>query len=234
MFENFTGKIEKMKIQAYSDASFNSKSGEPLTVQINPESYSRQLKIVHCENQTPGSTGADLAFVRINPEELHFDFLFDSTGVIKETSLQPTVINPFAEINDVVSEVDAFVSGIYDGKIHRSKYLEILWGTLDFKCVLTSLDVEYKLFKPDGKPIRALVKGTFKEFKPQAQRQAEENRRSPDITHRKTFKESDRFTLLALQIYNSDKYYIDAAKANNLTSFRKIRAGSNLYFPPVK
>ncbi|WP_221392536.1 LysM peptidoglycan-binding domain-containing protein [Dyadobacter sp. NIV53] len=234
MFESFMGKIEKMKIQAYTDATFNSKSGEPLTVQINPENYTRQLKIIHCENQTPGSTGADLAFVRINPEELHFDFLFDSTGVIKETSLLPTIINPFAEINDVVSEVEAFVSGIYDSTIHRSKYLEILWGTLAFKCVLTALDIEYKLFKPDGKPIRALAKGTFKEFKPQKQRLAEENRQSPDITHRRTFKESDRFTLLAEKIYTSDKYYIDAAKANNLTSFRKIRTGSDLYFPPVK
>lgn len=234
MFENFMGKVEKMKIQAYSNESFETKSGEPLVVQINPESYTRQKKIVHCENQTPGSTGADLAFVRIEPEELHFDFMFDTTGVVKETSILPTVINPFAEINNVISIVDAFVKGIYDGNIHRSKYLEISWGTLLFKCVLTSLDIEYKLFKPDGTPIRAVAKATFKEFKPQKLRTAEEGKLSPDITHRKTFMASDRITLMAKNVYSSDIFYIDAAQANNLTSFRKIKTGSDLYFPPIK
>ncbi|GAB3899928.1 hypothetical protein GCM10028803_21920 [Larkinella knui] len=235
MLENFLGKVEKMKIQAYSDPEFTRREGEPLTVQLNPDGYTRQLQIQYCDTQPAGSVGSDLGFVKVSPPEMWFEFLFDSTGVLQDGSLLPTALDPFSSPKDVVAKVEEFISGIvYDGTIHRSKYLELLWGTLHFTCVLTALDLEYKLFRPDGKPIRVLAKATFKEFKSRRLRTAEANRQSPDITHRKDLKSNDRLSLLAQEVYTTDRYYIDVARANDLTGFRRIRAGTALYFPPLK
>jgi hypothetical protein len=36
------------------------------------------------------------------------------------------------------------------------------------------------------------------------------------------------------KIYENPNYYIDVAKANGLTSFRKITAGTKIFFPPVE
>ena len=66
---------------------------------------------------------------------------------------------------------------------HKPNYLIITWGSLSFRCFLTSMDVEYKLFKPDGTPLRAMVKATFKRFIEAEERVAEENNNSPDLTH---------------------------------------------------
>jgi hypothetical protein len=64
--------------------------------------------------------------------------------------------------------------------------------------------------------------------------QAVQNQQSPDVTHEKIMKQEDKFTLLAEQTYNQNKYYVDVAKANGLLSFRKLKAGQSLLFPPIK
>ena len=61
-----------------------------------------------------------------------------------------------------------------------------------------------------------------------------ENPLSPDITHERLFKAHDRLPLMTDKIYENPNYYIDVAKANGLTSFRKIAAGTKLFFPPVE
>ena len=60
------------------------------------------------------------------------------------------------------------------------------------------------------------------------------NSLSPDITHQRLFKADDRFDLVVARIYQNPQYYIDVAKANGLTGFRKIKTGTKLFFPPVE
>ncbi len=94
-----------------------------------------------------------------------FDFLFDTTGVIKDASpLSLGMLNPLAKPKSVAKEIDDFKQSImdYQPDLHRPYFLKIIWGTLLFKCVLTNLDIEFKLFKPDGTPVRAVAKCTFK------------------------------------------------------------------------
>jgi hypothetical protein len=84
----------------------------------------------------------------------------------------------------------------YQGEIHRPYYLKIHWGTLLFKGVLTSLDIEYKLFSPDGTPLRAIAKCAFKGSIEESLRLAIENRMSPDITHKRIIKQGDTLALM--------------------------------------
>jgi nucleoid-associated protein YgaU len=146
------------------------------------------------------------------------------------------LINPFAETANVIDQIETFKGLMlsYQSETHRPNFVALNWGTLLFKGQLTSMDVEYKLFKPDGTPIRAIVKCDFRGYIEDNLRVALENPLSPDITHERLFKANDRFPLMTDKIYENPNYYIDVAKANGLTSFRKIAAGTKLFFPPVE
>jgi len=231
------GKLDKMKLQAYADENFSQKQGEAISVLINPESYNIQYRIEHNQSQGQGTSHPQLHFNKILAQDIHFDFVFDSTGVVVEPSLlMGGLINPFAETANVIDQIEAFKNLMlnYQSETHRPNFVSLNWGTLLFKGQLTSMDIEYKLFKPDGTPIRAIARVDFRGYIEDNLRVALENPLSPDITHERLFKAHDRFALMADKIYDNPNYYIDVAKANGLTSFRKIESGTKLFFPPVE
>ncbi len=231
------GKHEKLKIQAYSDKSYANRVGTAFEVTINPETYTTRHRIEFCDTQAPGTSMPILKFNKIAAQEINFDFLFDSTGVIKDAAvLSVGIPNPFAKPKSVADEIDAFRKNIieYRKEIHRPYFLKIHWGTLLFKCVLTNLDIEYKLFKSDGTPIRAVAKCTFKGTIEEDLRKALENKLSPDVTHERMVKEGDRLSLMTHKIYNQQNYLLPVAAFNQLDGFRNISAGTKIYFPPVE
>jgi hypothetical protein len=231
------GKLDKMKLQAYSDENFTQKQGAAFSVLINPDSYTIRYRVEHTESQGQGTSHPPLHFNKILAQDIHFDFVFDSSGVVVEPSLlMGGLINPFAQTANIIEQIETFKRLMlsYQSETHRPNFVALHWGTLLFKGQLTSLDIEYKLFKPDGTPIRAVAKTDFRGYIEDNLRVALENPLSPDITHERTVKSDDRFDLMVSKIYDHPKYYIEAAKANGLTGFRKIPTGTKLFFPPVE
>src|SRR5690349_1920659 len=103
------GKLDKMKLQAYSDETFSQTSGEAFTVLINPESYTVRYSVEHSKSQGQGTSAPQIHFNRIAAQEIHFDFVFDSSGVVVEPSLlQGGLINPFAKTANVIDQIETF------------------------------------------------------------------------------------------------------------------------------
>ena len=223
------GQLEKLYIVPYNNADYavTHIAAPPFFALINPETYSHRYKIDFYDTQAPGTSGLSLRFNKMPPEEFNFDFLFDGTGVIQ--SIFPSMI-------PVNEQLELFRHQLlqYQGDIHRPYYLKIHWGTLLFKGVLTSLDIEFKLFSPDGTPLRAIAKCAFKGSIEETLRLAIENRMSPDITHKRIIKQGDKLALMTQKIYNDQQYYMDVAKFNKLDGFRKTNPGTELFFPPIK
>ena len=72
----------------------------------------------------------------------------------------------------------------YNGDIHRPNYLKVVWGTLQVKrCVLKSATIVYKMFKPDGVPLRAVITATFTDNSDDQTRVAITQDQSADLTH---------------------------------------------------
>lgn len=218
--------LEKLYILSYSDSGYNNIAAPPFFALINPETYSHRYRIEFNETQGQGSSAVSLKFNKIPPQEFNFDFLFDSTGTITNILTPPL---------SVPNQLDLFRHQIlqYQGEIHRPYYLKINWGTLLFKGVLTAMDIEFKLFKPDGTPIRAVARCSFKGSIEEKLRVAIENPMSPDITHERTVTASDKLPLMTQKIYNDQKYYIDVAARNQLDGFRNVATGTKLFFPPI-
>lgn len=230
-------KAEKLYVQAYSDAEFKKPVPDnKFSALVNPAAYSVSYKFEFDATQAPGTSGANMKFNRILPGDFNFDFLFDATGVVKDLSvLSLGIANPFEKPANVTEQIESFKHKIidYQSDKHRPYYLKIHWGELLFKGVLKQMDIEYKVFAPDGKPIRAIAKCQFAESIADVERAAEENRESADITHERIFGSTDRLDRLAENVYENDAHYVHVASFNALDSFRNIPPGLKIYFPPL-
>ncbi len=237
MFGDLTS-AEKLYVEPYVDAAFSQRApGEKFSALINPATYTCKYEFEYDDTQAGGKSSVQLKFNKIKPQKFTFDFLFDSTGVVKNASvLNVSIANPFAKPVSVAEQVEDFKKKIieFKGTTHRPYYLKIHWGTLIFKGVLNQIDIEYKVFTADGTPIRAVAKCSFTESIEDHLREAIENRQSPDITHERIFTGIDRIDRMAGQIYERDTYYMDVAAFNELDGFRQIKPGTKLYFPPVE
>jgi len=224
-----SGELTKLKIKGFKDERFRQEiaDGEFNTL-LNPETYQIRYQISQNENQAQGTSATGPRFNKTLPEDLQLDFIFDRSGVIKGFEDQSG--------EGIIGDIDKFKKIIldYNGDQHKPNYLIISWGSLLFKGSLKDMDITYKLFKPDGTPIRATVRATFKGFIEDNLRIARENNNSPDLTHIRMVSEGDTLPLMTFRIYGDSKYYLEVAKANKLVNFRKLSPGQQIFFPPIE
>ena len=224
-----SGELTKLKIKGYKDERFSQEiaDGEFNTL-MNPETYRIRYEVSQNQNQAQGTSSTAPRFNKTLPEDLQLDFVFDRSGVIKG----------FADENGVgiIDDIEKFKKIVldYNGNQHKPNYLVISWGSLLFKGSLKEMEITYKLFKPDGTPIRANIHATFKGFIEDNLRVARENNNSPDLTHIRVVGEGDTLPLMTFRIYGDSKYYLEVAKANKLVNFRKLTPGQQIFFPPIE
>lgn len=226
-----SGKLIKVKIHAFDDENFKKKSTtspEPITLPVNPESFNKNLRINLNQQRGQGNQGTNPDYSGTAPETLKLDFVLDGTNTIQE-------YKPLGGKPEVKDQLAAFMKTVYDMncKIHRPNFLQIHWATLIFSCVLTDLQLNYTLFKANGDPLRVKVSATFLKYLSQKERVARECKESPDLTHTRQVKAGDRLDNMTNDIYNNPKYVLQIAKANGLSTFRKIRPGAQFVFPPL-
>jgi hypothetical protein len=226
------GQLEKMLILAFADSTETENEGDKravgtFEVLINPETYTQSYKIEFTgkENQGHGTSGQQLKYKCTEPEEISFDFLFDNTGIIDN--------KPKDSIAGDIKKFKHLLTG-YKGDSHEPRHFKLVWGSFIFKGRVTELAITYKLFKPDGTPIRAIAKVTFKSSIEEKKRAAQEDNQSSDLTHRRQVKAGDTLPQMCHRIYGDPKYYLDVARANGLHDFRSLRPGTNLVFPPLQ
>ena len=219
------GQLEKMRIEAFSGPELrdDQKVGE-FRALVNPETYSVEFKMETSGGQGQGTSGAQQRYAFKKPEEFTFEFLFDNTGIIDGNP------NPDGVIDDINSFKDLTIK--HEGDTHEPRFLQLTWGTFQFKGRLTSMNITFKLFNPDGSPIRATVKITVKGSVEEEFRLRTERNSSPDLTHSRTVASGDTLPWMCYKIYGDPKYYLEVAKANNLSNFRRLEVGSNIFFPP--
>jgi hypothetical protein len=224
--------LTKMKIEAYSDPAYRSKVGE-YSVLVNPEKLDVAYTLEYEEKAAHGNIGTQMKFKKVNPTEMTFNFVIDGTGIIPGTEDKKEVDKEISKLMKVICD--------FDGSIHRPYYCKMIWGNLAsdhyyfsvFQGVLTQVTFQYKLFKPSGAPLRTVVIAKFKSAYEQGMRVAMERKSSPDLTHIRTVKEGDKLVLMTQDIYGTTDYYLEVARINNLDDFRHLKAGTQLYFPPI-
>ena len=155
-----SGKLEKMLILAFSDSEKAENGGlkeadDVFEALINPEGYSLSYKLKFSEGgQGQGTSGQQLKYEYTEPEEISFEFLFDNTGII-DGKPRASIADDLKRFKEVVID--------YKGDSHEPRHFKLVWGENSiFKGRVTELSVNYKLFRPDGTPIRATAVVKFR------------------------------------------------------------------------
>lgn len=226
-----SGKLIKVLIHAFEDENFQRRSKldpNPISLPVNPESFSQNFKVALNQQQGQGNQGTNPDYQGTKPEELKLEFTFDGTQTIEGYAYN-------GDDRSVKAQLEIFMNAVYNmnGEIHRPHFLNVQWGEFLFPCILSNLDLNYTLFNPNGDPLRIKASATFLNYIAQQERVAREKKKSPDLTHVRLVKAGDRLDLMTHKIYNDPKYVTQVARANGLTTFRKIDPGVEMVFPPL-
>ena len=218
------GQLEKLQVQAYSAPDYAESSLiDRFEAYVNPNEITLAYEMEYDSAQGSGTTGSRMDFKKVKPGDLSLSFFLDGTGANGVKI-------------DVQEQVEKFqtLTG-YNGDIHRPNYLKVAWGTLQVKrCVLKSASIAYKLFKPDGTPLRATIAATFVDAVADQTRVALAQDSSPDLTHVRVMRAGDTLAALCQQIYGDPALYLKVARANDLDGVRHVAAGTRVRFPPLQ
>lgn len=226
-----SGQLTKVLIRAFEDENFqilSDISPNPISIPVNPETFTQNFKVALNQQQGQGNQGASPDYTGTKPEELKLDFVLDGTQTIEGYKYN-------SSDHSVKAQRDILMNTVYNmnGSIHRPHFLQVQWGEFIFPCILTNLDLNYTLFDPGGDPLRIKVSATFLNYVAQKERVAREKKESPDLTHLRQVKAGDRLDLMTHKIYKQSNFVTQIARANGLTTFRKITPGRELIFPPL-
>lgn len=243
-----TGELEKLIITAFTDAGRSTLYQDPFVVMFNPTTYKQHFEVVYCNRKAVGSQGSPQVFNHIKPQVFDLEFLFDGTQVAGPpvADLGVAISLPGAsslpgvgslldrpQVHELVEKFKNLTYQMVDNE-HRTTYLTLCWGTLVVDCIMQSADVDYTLFKPNGHPLRAKVRATFKEDCEESLRVRKEGKTSPDLTHLRQVEEEENLPLMSQAIYKDPTYYVQLARSNKLKHFRRLRTGQKLSFPPIR
>ncbi|MFQ6030362.1 MAG: peptidoglycan-binding protein [Dehalococcoidia bacterium] len=224
---------------------------EPLTggednfkVMLNPSEFTHDHSISYnassadddsndsstSKNQAIGKAAPTAEFKGYQADSMKFSLVIDGTGVVTPPR------SATGGSTDVAAQIDNLNQVVYDfnSDEHRPRIVQIAWGSYLFVGRLKSMSVQYTLFKPSGEPLRAKISLAFVEYVSREQESLEAGRESPDLTKVVEVRAGDTLPLLCYRIYKNSTYYAEVARINNIVSFRGLKPGSQLVFPPLR
>jgi hypothetical protein len=220
---NDRGTLEKLKIQAFKLPDYSGTPISEFVSFVNPNEITMAYEVEYDSSQGSGTTNSRMNFKKMKPGDLSLTFFIDGTGA-NGTDL------------DVQMKIEQFqsVTG-YNGDIHRPNYLKVVWGTIQVKrCILKSASIAYKMFKQDGSPLRAVITAVFTDNSDDQSRVSAAQDHSPDLTHVRLVKAGNTLPELCYEIYGDPGYYADVALANKIDDFRRLKTGTEIFFPPLQ
>ncbi|MCC5946170.1 MAG: LysM peptidoglycan-binding domain-containing protein [Bernardetiaceae bacterium] len=223
-------KLEKLIITPYSDGKFNSAvKDKKFTATINPENYTHSFSSNFSNDAVINASAKESKFQSSDLGTVSFDLILDDTGAIPKVKGQEsaTVENQIKKFKEATY--------IYDGDNHQPFFVRISWGkNLQFRGRLSNCTIKVEMMKPNGTPLRANINATFQGYIDPPTRASKENKSSPDLSHLRVIRQGDTLPNMCYKIYGDPAYYLEVARANGLVSFRQVKPGMKIYFPPIK
>lgn len=197
-------------------------TGESFSVQFNPEEYALNQENSFANQAIPGLSGPLLQFVAGSATKLDMELFFDTWD------------SPDATKRDVREEVSKVTKLLdIDRDLHAPPVLDVEWGSLAFRCVLTSAQQKFQMFADDGRPVRAKVNVSFTRFIDAEQEAREINRQTADFSKVHIVIDGENLSAIAWQHYEDARIWRPIAIANGLLDPRALTAGTALRIPAL-
>jgi len=208
--------MANLKLTAYENFASGQPSSElsggTYSLQLNPENFSISYDQLPAKNDEPASAAGMPVSEKnaaYNKQTVKVEFTIDNSGAI------PSYPEKIASSG---GSIKAFV--------------QLQWGQFILVGKVFGLSISYTYFDVDGEPIRADIGFSLVEEVDETVISREFQ--SPDITRIVTVKDGDTLIGLCESFYEDPKYYLQVAIYNNLPSFRGLKIGSQIEFPPLE
>jgi nucleoid-associated protein YgaU len=174
-----------------------------------PSQYSQEKTVSYPETDTKQEHR--IQFAGSNPETLSMNLFFD-TYVTGE------------DVRTYTKKITDLMEG------NPPPVLKVVWGQLNFPCVLERATKTFTMFRADGVPVRATLDVHFKEYvDPDL---IATNSTSQDTTKVQTVTSGDSLSSMASDAYGDPSKWRDIAAENNISNPRNLDSGQDVTIPP--
>jgi nucleoid-associated protein YgaU len=225
--------------------------GKPMLVKYAPAELTFAKSAQYAEVAIPGLELPLQQFVRGDATTLTMDLFFDSTD-------SGTGAGAVA-VTEQVEEFHRLVT--IDGALHSPPLVRITWGdnfpgakfgnadqgatseqaqqnsaqsaAKVFTAIVLSVSRRFTLFNPDGRPLRAIVSISLKQFATIEQQVTALNYQSADHTRLHVVQEGETLPLIAYDAYGDSRKWRVIATHNEIAEPRLLAPGTALELPPL-
>ena len=191
---------------------------QKLYVLFNPAEYALEKGNQFQANALPGLSSPLVQFVNGSADSLSMELFFDTyTDGKREDVTRET--KKFAQLLEI------------DPELHAPPPVKFVWGEFQFKAVLERINQKFTMFLENGRPVRATLTVTFKEYLTIAEQLKKVPRNSSDVTKRHTVVEDDSLWLIAAQEYRDPRAWRAIARANGISNPRRLDGEDELVLP---
>jgi len=141
-----------------------------------------------------------------------------------------------SDVRQITNKIVSLTRIVGDEDNDMPPVCEISWGgdapegsDFPFKGVITSLSQEFTLFDNEGKPLRANLTLSLKEYLHPIE---DERETDPELTTR-IVKRGDSLSSIAADVYMDAKLWRKIALRNNISNPRKLEIGQRLLIPRI-
>jgi hypothetical protein len=209
--------------EGFTKAKLNIDGGPTLECYFNPTEYSVSKSNDWKYKSVTGTSFSPPEFGGGQPRQIELSLLFDQTF--------PPFTMPVRESTAALLDMMEVPSGKTGGSPTAvPPFVTFEWGRLVFKGACVSLSVTYKLFEPNGDPLRADVKLTLKQAEPAQQGQNPTTRAAAGYgVHR--VRDGDTLPSISYQAYGDATKWRLIAEANGVDNPLHLRRGRTLSLP---
>jgi nucleoid-associated protein YgaU len=216
----------------FARATITPDGSQPLNCYFNPTEYSIAKSNSWEPPKVNGKSAPKMKFTSGTPRKLDLTLLFDQTLPPKTPSAKPPV--PVGEACKTLLDAMEVPKTAKPGTPKAEPPLfTFSWGPLVFKGACTSLTITYKLFTPEGEPLRADVKLSLTEDVQPTKGQNPTTRATGGFgVHR--VKDGDTLPSISYEAYGDATKWRRIAEANGVDNPLHLRRGRPLSLPGLE
>jgi len=220
---------------SFAKAALEIDGGPKIVCYFNPTEYSISKSNDWTYDKVTGTSLPPAQFSGGSPRQMELSLLLDQTLFSGSMTVRDATDALFK-----MMEVPAGDSG--GGTTSVPPFVTFQWGSVvGFKAVCSSLTVAYKLFQPDGEPIRADVKMTLKQAETASTKSSNGANQGQNPTTRAnagngvhTVRDGDTLPSIAYRTYGDATRWRVIADANDVDNPLHLRRGSALSLPKLE
>jgi nucleoid-associated protein YgaU len=211
----------------YQAATLDIEGGASIKCWFNPTQYSITKTNTWTVRAAAGKGKPKAQFGGAAPKELSLDLMFDASDSTKD--VRKEVVEKLFEMMEAK---ESLASG-QSKKSARPPTVTFTWGEVVLKAVVKSLNVQYTLFHPDGKPIRAAVKVNLMEIPPGGLGGQNPTTRG-EVLRAHVIRDGDTLQSIAYTAYQDATRWRVIAEANGIDDPLSLERGRALAIPRLE